>query len=251
MAKKSKRQKSAEARARAQSVHDARSLHPDLQRAIREARAKANAIYKKLSERRARIDEELVPPDFYQFDGEGRVPPLSPNDPFREQREGLIRFWFPNYHGSDWATLGIQASIVRDGRRVVAWLDHGRPAVEFHLTFGRHSEGELGEEPPMKAVALGVLVVLVSVSVWAWRLVPAKKAADQFREIWQMPWGRQLLLDFFGLEIVLALWMVADAAARGTWVAAVACIVAMPVFGSMSAALYWLLRAFWKFERRR
>jgi len=95
----------------------------------------------------------------------------------------------------------------------------------------------------MKAVALGVLVVLVFVSVWAWRLVPAQKAADQFREIWRMPWGRQLLLDFFGLEIVLALWMFADAAARGTWVAAVVCIVAMPVFGSMSAALYWLLRA--------
>lgn len=95
----------------------------------------------------------------------------------------------------------------------------------------------------MKAVALGVLVVLVFVSVWAWQLAPARKAADQFREIWRLPWGKQLLLDFFGLEIVLVLWMFVDAAARGTWVAAIACIVAMPVFGSMSAALYWLLRA--------
>jgi hypothetical protein len=42
---------------------------------------------------------------------------------------------------------------------------------------------------------------------------------------------------------VLALWMLTDAGSHGTWARAIACIVAMPIFGSMSAALYWLLRA--------
>jgi hypothetical protein len=51
------------------------------------------------------------------------------------------------------------------------------------------------------------------------------------------------MLDFFGLEAVLALWMITDAMSAGTWVGAVICIAAMPIFGSMSAAAYWLLRA--------
>ena len=93
----------------------------------------------------------------------------------------------------------------------------------------------------MRLVALLVLLVLVAVSTRAWRQVPGRRAADQFVEIWQKPWGKQLMLDFFGLEAVLALWMLGDAAAHGTWTAAIACCVAMPVFGSMSAALYWLL----------
>lgn len=96
----------------------------------------------------------------------------------------------------------------------------------------------------MNFVAMLVLVTLVSVSAWAWRLVPGRKAADQFKDIWNRPWGKQLMLDFFGLEIILALWMIRDAASGGTWVSAIVCIVAMPMFGSMAAAAYWLLRAF-------
>jgi len=33
-------------------------------------------------------------------------------------------------------------------------------------------------------------------------------------------WGKQLYSDFFGLSVVLALWMLSDAQARGEWVAA-------------------------------
>jgi len=36
--------------------------------------------------------------------------------------------------------------------------------------------------------------------------------------------------------------MFTDAAARDTWLSAVVCVALMPIFGSMSAAAYWLLR---------
>ena len=93
----------------------------------------------------------------------------------------------------------------------------------------------------MTVVALAVLLILVAVSAWAWRQSPGRRAADEFREIWQKPWGKQLMLDFFGLEAILALWILSDASSRGTWGSAIACIAAMPIFGSMSAAAYWLL----------
>jgi len=93
----------------------------------------------------------------------------------------------------------------------------------------------------MTVVAVAVLITLVAVSAWAWRQAPGRKAASEFSEIWKAPWGKQLMLDFFGLEAILALWMLTDAHGRGTWVSAIACIAAMPVFGSMAAAFYWLL----------
>lgn len=96
----------------------------------------------------------------------------------------------------------------------------------------------------MNLVAGIVIIVVASVSLWAWRKVPGGKAADEFRNIWSLPWGKQLMLDFFGLETVLALWMISDAMAAGTWTIAVLCIAAMPIFGSMSAAAYWLIRSF-------
>lgn len=95
----------------------------------------------------------------------------------------------------------------------------------------------------MNLVAAVVLIVMLIVSTWAWRLAPAKGAADQLVGIWRVnPWGKQFYLDFFGLEIMLALWMLADAASRGTWGLAAACALAMPIFGAMPAALYWLVR---------
>lgn len=95
----------------------------------------------------------------------------------------------------------------------------------------------------MTMVAVVVVVAVVGVSVWAWRSAPGKQAADEFLRIWQGGrWGKQLIVDFFGLEAVLALWMLTDAAAHGTWILAIGCIVTMPVFGSMAAATYWLLR---------
>jgi hypothetical protein len=95
----------------------------------------------------------------------------------------------------------------------------------------------------MDVVAVVVLVVMFAVSIWSWRLAPMRVMADQFTGIWRVqPWGKQLMLDFFGLEAILALWMLADARTSGGWLAAIACIAGMPVFGAMSAALYWLIR---------
>ena len=95
----------------------------------------------------------------------------------------------------------------------------------------------------MNAVAVVVLVGMLVVSAWSWIGAPARAMADQFKAIWDVtPWGKQLMLDFFGLEAILALWMVTDARATASWVAAIACIVTLPLFGSMSAAVYWLLR---------
>jgi len=95
----------------------------------------------------------------------------------------------------------------------------------------------------MNTVAIVVLVGMLAVSVWSWVGAPARAMADQFKAIWDVtPWGKQLMLDFFGLEAILALWMIADAHGRGSWLSAILCIVTMPLFGSMSAAVYWLLR---------
>jgi hypothetical protein len=94
----------------------------------------------------------------------------------------------------------------------------------------------------MSVFAIVVLVVMLGVSVWSWSAAPGRRMAEQFRDIWAVAWGKQLMLDFAGLEVILALWMLADARVSGHWVAAIACVVTMPVFGSMSAAAYWLIR---------
>jgi hypothetical protein len=92
-------------------------------------------------------------------------------------------------------------------------------------------------------IAVFVLLGMATVSAWSWRAAPLRAMADQFKGIWGVtPWGKQLMLDFFGLEAILALWMIADAEARGSWLVAIACVVTMPLFGAMSAALYWLIR---------
>jgi len=96
----------------------------------------------------------------------------------------------------------------------------------------------------MTMIATLVLIGLLLFTAWSWVRAPGKAMADQFAGIWAVtPWGKQLMLDFLGLEVVLALWMLADAQrADGSLAAAVACIVAMPVFGAMAAAAYWLIR---------
>ncbi len=94
----------------------------------------------------------------------------------------------------------------------------------------------------MTFAALTVIAAWFFVSAWAWRRAPGRQAADQFRQIWQVPWGKQFYVDFFGLQVVLALWMLTDAAARGTLPLGIACVVTMPIFGALSAAVYWLVR---------
>lgn len=59
--------------------------------------------------------------------------------------------------------------------------------------------------------------------------------------VWSFsPWGKQFMIDFWGLEIMLALWMVSHALAQGSLGLAIGCIVLMPIFGAMPAAAYWL-----------
>jgi hypothetical protein len=87
-------------------------------------------------------------------------------------------------------------------------------------------------------VAALVLIAVASVTGWALRRSP--DFFGEFRTVWGLPWGKQVVIDFYGLEIVLALFMVTHAAASGTWLTLVVCLVLMPVFGSMAAAAYWL-----------
>jgi hypothetical protein len=87
-----------------------------------------------------------------------------------------------------------------------------------------------------------VLLVMVPLSIWAWRLKPGRAAQAEFLAIWRLgPWGKQIITDFYALEIVLSLWMLSHASAHGGWAFAIACTLAMPIFGAMPAALYWLL----------
>lgn len=91
----------------------------------------------------------------------------------------------------------------------------------------------------MTAIAILVLVVVAVISIRAFVQRPGKLASEDFIHVWRFsPWGKQFLLDFAGLEIVLALWMIGHALAHDSLLLAIGCIVLMPIFGSMSAAAY-------------
>ncbi len=92
------------------------------------------------------------------------------------------------------------------------------------------------------AFAAIALLVVAAQTVVAWRAQPGNQAGEAFVSVWRSgPWGRQFFLDFAGLEIVLALWMVSHATAQGSWLLVTLCLVTMPVMGAMSAALYWIV----------
>jgi len=94
----------------------------------------------------------------------------------------------------------------------------------------------------MNALAILVLVAVAAISIWAFVQRPGSRAGEDFLHVWRFsPWGKQFLLDFTGLEIMLALWMISHAAAHDSLLLAIGCIVLMPIFGSMPAAAYWLL----------
>jgi hypothetical protein len=90
----------------------------------------------------------------------------------------------------------------------------------------------------MEIAALFVLLVVMLISVWALRRQP--NAIADMAAIWERPWGKQIFVDFYGLEIVLVLWMASHAQDNGTWVAFGLSVVTMPFLGAMSAAAYWL-----------
>ena len=91
----------------------------------------------------------------------------------------------------------------------------------------------------MRLVALAVLIAVALVSLVSLRQRPGGVISD-FVAIGKQPWGRQLLVDFYGLEVVLVLWMAAHAEATGGWLTFFVCAAAMPFFGAMAAAAYWL-----------
>ncbi len=94
----------------------------------------------------------------------------------------------------------------------------------------------------MNISATVVLLVVSVLSVWAWRQRPAAQFISDFGSIWQAgPWGKQLLVDFYGLEVILVLWMTTHALETGSWLIFGICVATMPIFGAMSAAAYWLL----------
>ena len=92
----------------------------------------------------------------------------------------------------------------------------------------------------MTAIALAVLAALAAVSIWAFRRRPGRLAGEDVLHVWSFsPWGKQFMLDFWGLEILLALWMVSHALAHDSLGLAIGCIALMPIFGAMPAAAYW------------
>lgn len=91
----------------------------------------------------------------------------------------------------------------------------------------------------MNIVAIAVLLVVALISVWALRTRP--DVISDMASIWERPWGKQIFVDFYGLEIVLVLWMAANAHETGSWLAFGLCVATMPFLGSMSAAAYWIL----------
>ena len=94
----------------------------------------------------------------------------------------------------------------------------------------------------MDLVALVVLLAVAALSIWAWMQRPAAMFLEDFTTIWSAsPLGKQLLVDFSGLAIVLVLWMTTHAYETGSWLLYGICVVTMPLFGAMSAAAYWLL----------
>jgi len=90
-------------------------------------------------------------------------------------------------------------------------------------------------------IAALVLLTVGSATFWAFKRSPGLACLEQFGATWALPWGRQVMLDFFGLEVVLALFMVTHAAGTGAWLVLIVCLALMPFLGASSAAAYWLL----------
>lgn len=91
-------------------------------------------------------------------------------------------------------------------------------------------------------VAISVSLTVGGLLVWAWWKRPAGHFREDTYAIWAgSPWGKQIVVDAFGLEIILLLWMAAHAADTGSWLAFAVCAVTMPLFGAMSAGAYWLI----------
>ncbi|MBW2269417.1 MAG: hypothetical protein JRH16_12650 [Deltaproteobacteria bacterium] len=59
----------------------------------------------------------------------------------------------------------------------------------------------------MDWIAALVGLIVASTTIWALRRSPAG-FFETFQTLWPMPWGKQIVIDFYGLEAVLALFMI-------------------------------------------
>ncbi len=84
-----------------------------------------------------------------------------------------------------------------------------------------------------------VLLTVASTTLWALKRSPAG-IVELVQFMWARPWGKQVLIDFYGLEVVLALFMVTHAMGSGAWLVLTVCLLLMPLLGASAAAAYWL-----------
>jgi hypothetical protein len=89
-------------------------------------------------------------------------------------------------------------------------------------------------------IAAAVVITVATSMIWT-----LKSHAEQWRkqmyDIWTLPWGKTVVIDSFGIEIVLAMFMISHAAGAGSWFVLVPCLVLMPLLGAIPAGLYWLI----------
>lgn len=91
-------------------------------------------------------------------------------------------------------------------------------------------------------IAAAALIAVLVQTIRAFRAQPGDEGGREVVRIWRSSqWAKQFFVDFYGLVIVLALWMTSHAAANDTWWIALPCLLTMPVLGAMPAALYWIL----------
>ncbi len=93
----------------------------------------------------------------------------------------------------------------------------------------------------MTATAAATLIFVLSLTVWAISRT-GPQTLTELGEIWRTgPWPKQIVGDFYGLEIILALWMIQHASLHETLWILIPCLVTMPLLGASSAAAYWIL----------
>ena len=93
----------------------------------------------------------------------------------------------------------------------------------------------------MDFVALVVLLVVAALSIRAWSQRPAAQFVEDFATIWgASPWGKQLLVDFSGLAVVLVLWMTTHAYETGNWLIYGICVAAMAAAWALLSKRYAL-----------
>ncbi len=90
-------------------------------------------------------------------------------------------------------------------------------------------------------MVVAAVVVLASVPLAsAWVLRQSPDPLSEIASMWRLPWGKQIFLDFYGLEVVLLLWMLSHASDTGSWlnsrVARRELRSSMPEVGSPSAS---------------